>query len=84
MSIVGVSFDEPADNALFAKENAFPFPLLSDRDRSLAATVGAADSSDQLYARRISYLVATDGTVLAAYEDVSPATHAAYVLRDLD
>lgn len=83
VAILGVSFDEPEENATFAKENDFPFPLLSDRDRSLAVSVGATDSPDRSHARRISYLVGADGKVLRAYDDVSPATHASEVLEDL-
>ena len=81
--MVGVSFDTPEDNARFARENDFPFPLLSDLDRSLALAVGAAASKDAPHAKRISYLVGADGRVRRAYRDVDPQTHAANVLSDL-
>lgn len=35
-------------------------------------------------AKRISYLVDADGTVLVAYPDVDPGAHAAQVIADLD
>lgn len=83
VTVFGVSFDDPEANARFVKEESFPFRLLSDRDKSLAVAVGAADSTWRPLPRRISYLVGEDGRVLHAYGDVSPAGHAAEILRDL-
>ena len=81
--ILGVSFDEPKDNASFVAEHSFPFRLLSDTKRKLAVAVAAADSPGRMWARRISYLVGPDGKVLKAYSDVAPGKHAAQVLADL-
>lgn len=83
IDVLGVSFDQPQDNARFVQEQQFPFRLLSDTDRRLAVTVGAANSPQQPVARRISYLVGADGKVLHIYDAVTPATHADDVLRDL-
>ena len=83
VEVLGASFDEPAKNAEFVKEHGFPFRLLSDLDKALAVAVGAADSTKRLFPRRISYLVGPDGTVLRAYAQVDPATHARQVLDDL-
>jgi len=58
-----------------------PFRLLSDRDRELAKSVGAGRALIPL-AKRISYLVGEDGTVLVAYPDVKPSEHAQEVLDD--
>lgn len=83
IAVLGVSFDDPKDNAAFVREQHFPFRLLSDHDRALAAAVGAADSREQPVARRISYLVGPDGKVRRAYDAVNPATHAQQVLADV-
>jgi len=83
VEVLGVSFDQPKDNARFVQEQHFPFRLLSDTDRKLATAVGAADSVQQPVARRISYLVGAHGRVLRAYATVNPAAHADEVLRDL-
>jgi peroxiredoxin Q/BCP len=83
VKVFGVSFDAPKQNAQFADNQRFPYPLLSDEKRILGKAVGAT-SSDLGYARRISFLVGPDGTVVKAYDDVSPTTHADEVLRDLD
>jgi peroxiredoxin Q/BCP len=84
VQVVGVSFDDPKDNAEFIAKNNFPFQLLSDAKRTLAVKVGAADSPSRIAARRISYLVGPDGKVLRAYSDVTPAKHAGEVLSDLE
>lgn len=83
VQVVGVSFDDPKDNAEFIAKNKLPFPLLSDTKRTLAVEVGAADSPSRLWARRISYLVGPDGKVLKAYPDVTPSKHASEVLGDV-
>src|SRR6266446_6506523 len=64
VEILGVSFDTPSDNATFVRQQGFPFRLLSDTDRSLATSVGAASDPSQPVARRISYLVGPDGKVV--------------------
>jgi peroxiredoxin Q/BCP len=83
VEVIGVSFDDPAANAAFVAAEAFPFRLLSDRKHTLALAVGAADSPEQPVARRISYVVGPDGKVLHVYESVTPADHAAQVLKDI-
>jgi peroxiredoxin Q/BCP len=83
LAIVGVSFDAPDANAEFARDEEFPFPLLSDSDKTLAIAVGAADSPSQWMARRVSYLVGPDGVVWVAYDTVDPRGHAAQVLADV-
>jgi len=80
--VFGVSFDPPTRNAEFVRQESFPFSLLSDTERQLAVAVGAADTSSQGAARRISYLVGADGKVRKAYGSVTPASHADEVLRD--
>jgi len=83
VEILGVSFDPPAANAKFVKVQGFPFRLLSDTARTLATQVGAAASSDQKTASRVSYLVGGDGKVIEAYPNVVPDRHSREVLADL-
>lgn len=82
VKVLGVSFDPPKQNAEFAENQGFPYPLLSDEKRILGKAVGATNS-DLGYARRISFLVGADGVVIKAYDSVTPSTHADQVLRDL-
>jgi len=83
LAIIGVSFDAPTANAGFARDEEFPFPLLSDTSKSLAIAVGAADSTLRWMARRVSYLIGPDGVVWVAYDSVGPQGHAAQVLADV-
>lgn len=80
--IYGVSFDDPATNAEFVKQEGFPFALLSDEKHTLAPEVGAKTFGLPV-PRRVSYLVGPDGKVLKAYDSVDPATHAEQVEKDL-
>ena len=79
--MLGVSYDKPEKNRVFAEKNSLPFLLLSDRDHELAKSVGAARALIP-FAKRISYLVGSDGIVLKNYPDVDPKTHAQEVLKD--
>lgn len=79
--MLGVSYDSPDKNRKFADKNDLPFRLLSDSDHELAKSVGAARAL-MPFAKRVSYLVGADGSVLKAYPDVDPKTHAGEVLED--
>jgi thioredoxin-dependent peroxiredoxin len=81
--ILGASFDDEAANAAFARRFEFNFPLLCDTDRTLGLAYGACDVPDAGFARRISYLIGPDGTIVHAYPKVEPKTHAGEVFRDL-
>jgi peroxiredoxin Q/BCP len=84
VSVLGISADEPAQNAAFVSQERFPFPLLSDPELELAIKVGAATGASDARARRISYLVGPDGKVLRVYDKVDPVSHADLVLRDIE
>jgi peroxiredoxin Q/BCP len=79
--VLGVSYDTPEKNRAFAEKNSLPFRLLSDRDHELAKAVGASRTLLP-FAKRVSYLVGSDGKVLENYPDVDPKTHATEVLQD--
>ena len=79
--MLGVSYDSPEKNRKFAEKNGLPFLLLSDSDHELAKSVGASRALLP-FAKRVSYLIGTDGTVIETYPDVDPKTHAQEVLAD--
>jgi peroxiredoxin Q/BCP len=84
--IVGISFDTPAENKIFADEHRFPFRLLSDVDRTVGTayeTTRPPDDERSGYALRISYLIDPDGRIAKAYEVTDVAAHAGEVLDDL-
>ncbi len=80
--ILGVSFDDVAANAAFAKKFDFPFKLLCDVDRKIGMAYGACADQKAGYASRISYLIDEQGKIAAAYPKVSPAEHPKQVLAD--
>ena len=82
--VYGVSFDEQAENADFAKKFDFPFPLLCDTDREVGLAYGACKSEDDGYAERYSCLIDEDGYLAQSWLKVEPRKHAQEVLDFLD
>ncbi len=82
-----MSFDTPADNLAFKQANDFPFPLLSDTDKTVGTAYEVLRDPDDKFAdfpQRISYLIDPDGTIERSYEVSDPAGHGAAVLVDLE
>ena len=78
--MLGVSFDDVADNAHFAEKFDFPFRLLCDTDRKMGLAYGATDSPTGEYAKRIAFLVDPQGKIAKVWEKVDVKTHAEEVL----
>ena len=78
-----MSFDSPADNGAFREKFGFPYDLLSDESKEMAAAYGVPERDNGL-PTRVSVLIGPDGKVAAAYAEVTPADHPAEVLADLD
>ncbi len=81
--VAGVSFDQPAANAAFARKFNFSFRLLSDTDRAVALAYGACEGPKAARADRVSFLIGADGRIARVYDQVDPRDHAARVLADL-
>ncbi len=81
--MLGVSFDDVAANAAFAKKFEFNFPCLCDTKREVGLAYGACDDPQARSAKRISYLIGPDGRVRKAYPKVDAAAHPEEVLKDL-
>ncbi|QAU14236.1 peroxiredoxin [Halorubrum sp. BOL3-1] len=89
VAVVGISDDPAEDLEPFAAEYDLPFTLLSDPDGAVA---GAYDSYGEksMFGNtfdgvfRNTYVLDGEGTVVLAYEGVSPEDHAAEILDDLD
>jgi thioredoxin-dependent peroxiredoxin len=81
--VLGVSFDTPAENKAFAEKFKFPFPLLCDTDRKLGVTYGAADSSNDEYARRIAYVIDENGKIAQAHAKVDASSYPKWQLENL-
>jgi thioredoxin-dependent peroxiredoxin len=81
--VVGVSFDSPADNAVFARRHEFGFLLLSDSNHAVAVAYGACSGAGARYPDRVSFLIDEHGKVERVYDQVDPRDHPARVLADV-
>jgi peroxiredoxin Q/BCP len=71
VEILGVSFDSVEANRAFAEKYKFNYPLLCDVDKSIGVAYGAAEDTSAESAKRIAYLIGTDGRIEKAYGKVS-------------
>ena len=62
VQVIGVSFDSGASHQKFITKYNLNFPLLADTDGKIAAAYGVK-MADKNMARRVSFLIGTDGTV---------------------
>ena len=82
---MGVSFDNPDVNASFASGEGFQYELWTDTSRELALTYGAASSSDQSAASRVTVVLDADGDLLLTYDvGFEFGAHPAQVLEDCE
>src|SRR5689334_16771904 len=65
--LLGVSFDTVHENAAFARKFGFEFPLLCDVQRSIGMSYGACASASDAHAKRIAYVIGTDGKIEKVY-----------------
>lgn len=86
-AIVGVSVDDKASHADFARKFELPFPLLADPEGRTAAAYGSLlNLGVARFARRHTFIIGPDGRIAARFDQVDPARHAsdvAGVLRRL-
>src|SRR4051794_11129187 len=72
--LLGVSFDTVAENAAFARKFGFEFPLLCDTKRDIGMAYGACASVTDKNAKRIAYVIGTDGKIEKVYSKVEAAS----------
>jgi len=87
--ILGMSADSIKAQKNFCTKQEFPFPLLSDPDKTTIRAYEAIGLK-KMYGReyegifRVSYLIDEKGVVEKAYAKVKPKEHALEVLADLN
>lgn len=87
IAVFGVSPDSPKKHAKFCEKYGLPFTLLSDEEKTTLKRWGVWQKKkfmgrEYMGVMRWSYLIAPDGKVAKAYEDVKPVEHAEEVLAD--
>lgn len=80
ITVIGVSSDDAASHAEFAKKHSLPFALVADTDHAWAKAFGVS-SRLGMY-QRVSFLIDRTGKVARVYPEVDPAQHATQILAD--
>lgn len=83
--VLGVSIDSSASHAAFADKYGLPFPLLADSDAEVSKAYGALWGLWPLrFAKRHTFIIDPEGRIARIYRKVSPKTHSAQILSDLE
>lgn len=70
--VVGASYDTVESHKKFVAKYNLPFPLISDRDKSVSKIFGV---SGVLFPDRATFIIGKDNTILYANPSVNPKTH---------
>lgn len=81
--MLGVTFSPLDELVRFKAEIGLGCDLLCDADRSVAIDYGAADSTSQAKAGRVTVVIDASGQVAHVYAPEDVAGHAEEVLADL-
>ena len=82
--VLGVSMDDVASHKAFAQKYRLNFPLLADTQGIVAEQYGTAGGFGPVsYAKRQTFLIDPDGTIVKHYATVRPASHAHELKQDL-
>jgi peroxiredoxin Q/BCP len=82
--VVGVSVDDTNSHTEFAKKYHLPFPLLSDKDGTVANKYGALTNLGFIkMAKRYTFLIDPDGILKKCYLSVDTSRHSQQIIDDL-
>ncbi|MGA9839866.1 MAG: peroxiredoxin [Thermoplasmata archaeon] len=73
IAVVGVSVDSVESQKSFAEKCGVPFPLVADRDKSIAKQYGVLGLLG--VAKRVTFFVGPDGRVEEVVQGMMPAPH---------
>lgn len=84
-AVLGVSLDDVKSHQKFSEKLALPFPILADNNQQLAQQYGIVRHFGLAQiAKRESFLIDPQGTVVYHYQSVNTQSHAAQVLADIE
>ena len=82
--ILGVSIDSVESHKSFAENHSLPFPLLADIDGTTADAYGVKTRMlGMTVAKRQTFLIAPDGSIVRHYIKVQPEEHSEQIIADL-
>ena len=82
--VLGISVDDSASHARFARKYHLPFPLLADRDGKVADGYGALINLGVIrVAKRYTFLIDPRGAIAKAYLKVDTSRHSTEIVADL-
>ena len=82
--VLGVSLDDVKSHQKFSEKLALPFPILADSNQQLAQQYGIVRNFGiAQIAKRESFLIDPQGTIVYHYNSVNPENHATQVLADV-
>jgi len=80
MVVLGVSTDDEASHKQFTEKFGLPFQLLADTD---GAIMKAYDVDGGGYAKRVTYIIDSEGKISQVIDKVQTATHAQDILTSM-
>ena len=78
--VLGVSMDDETSHKAFKEKYGLPFTLVADGDGTITK---AYDVDGGGYAKRVTYIINSDGIVDQVFETVKAATHAQDILTEM-
>lgn len=82
--VIGISVDDSASHAEFARKYHLPFPLLADKNGAVADSYGALMNLGLVkFARRYTFLIDPQGKVARNYLKVDTSRHSGEIIEDL-
>jgi len=79
--VLGVSADDNDSHRRFAQKHNLPFYLLPDPDHTIARAYGVPVRLG--VAKRVTFVIDAQGTIVRAFDDVNPNGHASEILKVL-
>ena len=76
------SVDTLEENTAFAEEHQAGFPILSDPEKRMTKDYGVLMAAG--FARRWTYYIDVDGTILKIYKETKPATSGRDLTRTME
>jgi len=78
-AVVGVSVQDAESHRRFRDRHGLNFPLIADPDRRLTRAYRALGLLG--LAKRATYVIGPDGTILASFQSMNPKSHSREALR---